>query len=681
MAKKLTRKEKIALQQKEAEQTPFPKEVQKKPGKKSSAAKKTDKLKLSLGIIVAALAFVLYANTLGNDYALDDYGVIPENTITKKGFDGVTEMFQTSYRAGRFTQDFSLYRPLSKAMFAIEWGISPNNPQLSHGVNVILFALTGFLLFYALSLYIRKSMLIPFITSVIFVAHPIHTEAVANIKGRDEILCFLFFIVTAIFIFHYVHSGKAKHIIIAAGFFFLAFLSKESAITFLAVIPLMLYFFTDVEKSKYIVPVVMLIVIAGIFLLIRENVLGPNKDGPTAMIDNYMANMSDGLAKKANAIFIMGVYLKLMVVPHPLICDGSFNHFPQIGATDWRFLVSLLAYLALGVFAVMRFKKKDIISFGIIYFFVTASIVSNVIITIGTNYGERLMYAPSLGLCIAIAALFVRVFKLQEDETVIIFPDVTSFLKNYTKPIALTGIVFVLFGFKTFTRNSDWSDNATLYSNDLNYAPNSARIHFYLGNQLAMDDKLALIKDSVEKRTVTDSAIAELERAIKIYPGYSDALQKTAQIYLSRNDTANTRKYYEKLMGPKQMNATYWNNYGNYLFRVGNIPGAKLAFENAIKYSPTYAHPYNNLASVYGSYGEYYKNLAISDPTKANEHITNARSNFEQSVTLSLKAISLDPDYYQAFQTAAITYGFLGNTQKQQEYMNLFQQVKQRMGQ
>jgi Tfp pilus assembly protein PilF len=681
VAKKLTRKEKIALQKKEAVQHPFPKETQHKQRKKPTASKKANKLKLSLGIIVGLLAFVLYANTLTHDYALDDYGIIPENTITRKGFDGVGEIFKTSYRSGRFTLDFSLYRPLSKAMFAIEWGISPNNPQLSHAVNVFLFAITGYLLFIALALYIRKSLLIPFITSILFVAHPIHTEAVANIKGRDEILCFLFFIVTAIYIFHYVHSGKLKHILIATVSFFLSFLSKESAITFLAVIPLMLYFFTDVEKSKYVAPVVMMVIVAGIFLLIRSKVLGPNKDSPTAMIDNFMATMSDGLAKRASAIFIMGVYLKLLFFPHPLLCDGSYNHFPQVGVTDWQFLVSLLIYAALAVYALMRFKQKDSISFGIIYFFVTASIVSNVIITIGTNYGERLMYAPSLGFCIAIAALFVRIFKIQEEETGIVFADVKSFLKNYTKPIALTAVVFVLFGFQTFTRNMEWENNFTLYSTDLKHAPNSARIHFYLGNQLSMDDYLATITDSIQKRIVTDSAIAELNRALEIYPAYSDAVQKIAQIYLNRNDTANCRKYYERVMGPKQTNATYWNNYGNFLFRTGKIPMAKEAFENAIKYSPYYAHAYNNLASVYGAYGESTLNKAKADPSKQNELVTEARGYFEQSVNMSLKAISLDRDYYQAYQTAAITYGFLGNTQKQKEYTALYQEAKQRSGQ
>lgn len=681
MAKKLTRKEKIALQKKEAELNPLPKENPSKPRKKSSAGRKMNKLKLGLALIVGALGFLLYANSISNGYALDDYGLIPENTITRKGFDGVKEIFQTSYRSGRFTLDFSLYRPLSKATFAIEWGFSPNNPEFSHFVNVVLFALTGVLLFYMLSLYISNSLLIPFITSVLFMAHPIHTEAVANIKGRDEILCFLFFIISAIYIYHYARSGKLLHIIIAAASFFLAFLSKESAITFIAVVPLLFYFFTDFEKQKYIFPVAMMAVVAVIFLMIRSKVLGPGSDGPPAMIDNYMATMSDMVSKKATAIFIMGVYLKLLFFPHPLICDGSFDHFPKVVLTDWQFIVSFLAYALLAVYAVRRFKQKDIIAFGIIYFFVTASIVSNVLITIGTNYGERLMYSPSLGFCIAFAALLTRVFKVNEQESGLTFPDTSAFLKNFTKPLAATAVIFVLFGFKTFTRNTAWADNGTLYTTDLQYAPNSARIHFYLGNQLSMDDYLASIKDSIQKMQVTDSAINELNRAIKIYPGYQDAYQKIAQIYMGRNDTANTRIYYAKVMGPNQTNATYWNNYGNYLFRVGKIPQAKEAFEKAIEYSPYYAHAYNNLASVYGAYGESTVNKAKTEPAQMNELIAQARSYFEQSVSWSLKAISIDKDYYQAYQTVAITYGFLGDKQKQQEYMQLYQEAKQRSGQ
>ena len=74
-------------------------------------------------------------------------------------------------------------------MFAVEWEISKNNPVLSHWVNVIFYALTGWLLFITLFKLLKEyNIVVPFIISILFISHPIHTEVVANIKSRDELM-------------------------------------------------------------------------------------------------------------------------------------------------------------------------------------------------------------------------------------------------------------------------------------------------------------------------------------------------------------------------------------------------------------------------------------------------------------------------------------------------------------
>ena len=109
MAKKLTRKEKIALQKKSQEFSP--KELERK--KKSNRS-----FRLMLGLFVAILGFLLYSNTLNHGFVLDDNGLIEDNTSTKKGITNIPEIFSTTYRYGMKVTDYQLYRPLSKAMFA-----------------------------------------------------------------------------------------------------------------------------------------------------------------------------------------------------------------------------------------------------------------------------------------------------------------------------------------------------------------------------------------------------------------------------------------------------------------------------------------------------------------------------------------------------------------------------------
>ena len=78
-------------------------------------------------------------------------------------------------------------------MFALEWEFFPNNPQVGHLINILLYGLTGWLLFIVLlNLFGRDKIAFVFFATILFIAHPIHTEVVNNIKGRDGIVVFLF---------------------------------------------------------------------------------------------------------------------------------------------------------------------------------------------------------------------------------------------------------------------------------------------------------------------------------------------------------------------------------------------------------------------------------------------------------------------------------------------------------
>ena len=86
--------------------------------------------------------------------------------------------------------------------------------------------------------------------AVLFVAHPIHTEVVANIKSRDEISSMFFLLLSLLFIHNYLSSNKILMLIVALGCFFLALLSKESAIVYVALAPLFIYFFTETSLKN-----------------------------------------------------------------------------------------------------------------------------------------------------------------------------------------------------------------------------------------------------------------------------------------------------------------------------------------------------------------------------------------------------------------------------------------------
>lgn len=157
-------------------------------------------------LLLMVSAFLLYGISISYGYMLDDQLVIWQNAYVQKGFAGLGDIFAYDSFMGYFQkQQFLLeggrYRPLSLATFAAEIGIfgkdNPNLVHISHFINILLYGATGIFLYrILLGLFPLKEggrwyFSVPFLASMIFVLHPLHSECVANIKGRDEILALL----------------------------------------------------------------------------------------------------------------------------------------------------------------------------------------------------------------------------------------------------------------------------------------------------------------------------------------------------------------------------------------------------------------------------------------------------------------------------------------------------------
>lgn len=600
-----------------------------------------------LGLIVSLCAIVMYANTLGHGYVLDDYSVILENKLTKQGWAAIPTIFKTTYRFGYIFVSDDLYRPITKSIFAIQWALSPNNPSLGHWMNVIAFALTGWVLFNTLNLYSKGNKLFAFTASLLFMAHPIHTEVVANIKSLDEILGLLFTVCTMRFIYEYTQKFQLKKLLLAVFFFLCALMSKESSITFLGVFPLVVYFFTDTSKNKQLQIFFSLFAVGAIFLLIRRSVTGLVAAEIHAGIDNLLVTAPDAAHRFATAIYIMGLYLKLFFFPHPLVFDYSTNQIPVVGLNDYRFIVSFIIYIAFAVIAVIQFKKRSWISFGILFFFITASVSSNIIITIGTSMGERLMYTPSLGWCIVIGYLISKISSLQLSAGTI-----KNFFEQNLKPIVIAALIVIAFGIKTISRNPVWKDNYTLYSTDVKLSPKSARTHYYLGNYINKEEFIEG-KSQREKDSIIREGISELKKSVEIYPAFTDAWNQLGVIYDRLNKPDSAIINYQIALKYNPSDPTVHNNIGTVFFKHANYTEAMKAFEKATQLNPNYAEAFANLGSCYGMLNDY--NTAIN--------------NFN-------RAVAIDPNYQQAYYFLGITYRNLGNEQQAQFYLNKAEQIK-----
>src|SRR5258706_1360346 len=577
-------------------------------------------LKLSLALIVAVCGFLLYIQTISNDYALDDQAAIAEIRFVHKGIGGIGTLFATSYWDGFKAGGAQQYRPLSLVTFAIEWEFFPGNPAAGHFMNVFFYALTGFILFRLLCKLFKNNLVIPFVAVLLFMAHPVHTEAVANIKSRDEILCMLFSILSMCWLLDFAGANKFSKLLLAVFAFFLAVLSKENAVTMIAVVPLMLYVFRDINLEKVLMATGAFALTAFIYLLIKVSIQhGALVPKASDLTNNILAQAPDYLTKMATAFYVLGKYILLLIFPTHLSMDYSFGEIRLMKITDVSVLIPIVFLIAMAVYAILKIKKKDPVAFGILYFLLTISLVSNLVIVIGTIMGDRLLYMPSLGFTIVIAVLIVRLFKDNTPDKK--YSSVFDFFKAHSKVILVSGALFLIYGFKTVSRNLVWKNNLALTTSAIQDAPNSAYAHYLYANELVKNAAAYPSTDSVKLNSAYEKVLAEYLRAVEIYPTYAEFYSEAAATYRKKKNITEALKYYDRALRYNPHLPQAYNGKGVIYFNAGKYTDATTLFLEALKYNPNDGTAIGNVGSCYLALGD--NDNAISYLLKALEYNPN----------------------------------------------------------
>ena len=336
--------------------------------KNKKIAKKTSKIsspktgsqgKKWLPLLLGLLAFLLYANTLGHQYALDDASVITDNFVVKRGLAGWSDIFTTNYRFGFWYSTGTLYRPISLAVFAMVWQVSPDNPFVFHLINVLFYAATIVVLFRTLCLLWPK-LHEYFIGAIVFIflTHPVHVEVVANIKSLDEILSFFFILLAIQFYLKYLNQPKKGLLITALIFYTLSLFSKENAITFLAIFPMVGYYYGNVKNWEWIKSVGLFLMPAVFFLACRFLIIEA-KPLDVSPLDNLLVATDGFVEWYATAFLLIGKYAWTLLVPIGLGSDFGYSQIPVTGFGNVKVILSLIVVLVLTVFGMLGFAKRN----------------------------------------------------------------------------------------------------------------------------------------------------------------------------------------------------------------------------------------------------------------------------------------------------------------------------------
>lgn len=428
----------------------------------------------SAALVVFVLAAAAYANSLPNDFAYDDVHIILENPGIQ-ALSSLPGALTEPYWPGVYGRELGLWRPTTTLLLGMEYAVAGREPLLYHAVNVVGHAATSALVVVFLALLLPVSAALA--GGLLFAVHPVHVEAVANVIGVAEILSTFFYLAACVVLLR--HPGRMPwgKLALVGLFYALAFGAKESAVTLPGVVLLL-----DGARRRLRVrdlgpylrerwPVYgVLAAVAGVLLTLRFRILGSiaHPFGPLG------ADLLTEVPRIWTLAEIWSHYVRLMVFPMDLSSDYSPNVIPISLGWNAANLVGLVLALGIlaGAWAAWRRRAlgPDRLSaraagFGVVWFVITISPISNFFFLSGVLLAERTLYLPSVGFVALAGWLVVR-------------------LARDRPRVAWAGlaVAVLLMGARTWERNPTWRDNLTVFETLIEDYPYSGRSQWVLGD-------------------------------------------------------------------------------------------------------------------------------------------------------------------------------------------------------
>lgn len=600
-------------------------------------------------ILLIVISGAVYVNSLGHDFVWDDTSLIAENREYFEDDVNLNQVFQKPYF------EVPYYRPLLLASYFLDyniWGLKPYGFHLS---NVVLHILNTLLVFFFI-LQLGYSSGISFFSAALFAAHPVQTETIAWISGRNDSLMVLFVLSAFISIgrarYQQIMSRKICWYGISFAALGCAYLTKEMAVMFLPLLLLTDYFHnrrTWSSSARYET----LAVYGGCaaitlgFLFFRS-----------LLFKNFPAQLSFSPETFSTAITtppaVYTYYLKVLFFPFNLTLAPSFP-FSGTALQSTAFLAGAVFISVAGAVVLLnKFFKEGI--FGILWVLVYILPVSGIVYT-GVTILEHRLYGASIGFCLM---LTLACKKLGSSATE------SSFLHRY----AWRGIILLIiagYACLTIERNTAWKDNVSVWSDSLEKNPNSL---------IAMNN----LSHALVKKGKFDLAITHISKALTINPNAEKLHGNLGFALYGKKDYPRALAAFNKVLQINPQSAETYNNIGRISTDTKDYKKAFACFQKAIEMNPTFALAYINRAKLHLELGD--KTKAIADYQTAlqlaphNRSILNALGLYYVEVGQSdrafeyyRRALKIDPLNYEALNNSALLYIRLGDYEKAKPFL------------
>jgi tetratricopeptide (TPR) repeat protein len=493
--------------------------------------------------VAASVGVALYLNTLPNGFVFDDIFIVQENPSIRS-LREVPALFTRNYWYPQDSWD-RLYRPFTVASYSLNHALAGLRPWAWHLGNALLHGLVVLLLHAAvLPLAGRGGA---FLAALLFAAHPIHTEAVASVVGRAELLA-------AAFSLGALLAHARGHAPAVAGLLTLAAsLSKESALATPGLLLLWDFLRPGRLRPRW-ASVVASLAAALVAVAARRAALGTFLALPPADPEMGLLHHESLATRLPTALHVLGRYWLLLVKPWPLCADYSYNQIPLVRSMADGFAVLGLVGLVALVAAVPALRRRaPDVALGAGVVVLGLALTANLVVPIGTLMAERLLFLPSAGLCLALGSRLARAGRA-----------------GWAAALLLAALGAAL----TVVRNRDWRDQFGLFEATAKLAPRSVKINVYLGRWMRDRDRL-------------DEAEACLRRVRAVAPESRPAHDVLGDVLFRKGAYAEAAGHFEWVARRKPADALSRYNLGECARKLGDPSGAERAYREALERDPS----------------------------------------------------------------------------------------------
>ena len=571
-------------------------------------------------IFIFIFSFVLFSPSLLNDFVWDDVEVISKSQVSFDALNIVNVIVPPVDK----NKEARYYRPVVYASMVSDYGVWGVMSFGFHLSNLLLFSVSAVLLYFmfiALLRGLNKENAEPaaFVSALIFAVHPIHVESVSWVAGRTDVLCGLFFFLAVL-----CHVVSQKHfwlLILTALSFSLALLSKEVAVTFVAVV-----FAYDLLSGqlikrgsigRYLIYIVLLI----LYLYLRGRAFVNIPEVGEAVISGAASGVAGGTEQaqeaSTNAVYIealKALFNSMLIYINKLILPYNLNAF--ISRVPKEVYITVAAFFLAAVLAVVSFlsikRKENITAFSVLWVLITLSPSLIVVVypIASTPMAERYLFIPSAGFSLLLGYVLIRAGKRE----------------RYRKSVWALGVV-ILLGFTVLTaqRQAVWRNDLSLWRDATQKSPYHPLPHTNYG--------LALLNTGALDEAIKQYSIALLPEMGDSPRGKSVTANNLGLVYIEKEDYSRAESWFDRAQEFDPSNGRTYYHLGLIYFIKGELGGSPDSYAQAEKY----------LRQALGHYYSFGKaNLLLAKIYLKQGEIGKAKNEAEIAVRSGLPEVLLD---------------------------------------